>query len=88
MITFFTIAHSITLTLAALDMVRCRRRIVEPAIAASIVYVGLENIFGKHRFAWRHGHHVCLRFGARARFRGSASRSRIGIDQRRTALPL
>jgi hydrogenase/urease accessory protein HupE len=52
-ITFFTIAHSITLTLAALDMVRLPARIVEPAIAASIVYVGLENIFGKHRFAWR-----------------------------------
>jgi hydrogenase/urease accessory protein HupE len=52
-ITFFTIAHSITLTLAALDIVRLPPRIVEPAIAASIVYVGLENIFGKHRFAAR-----------------------------------
>jgi hydrogenase/urease accessory protein HupE len=52
-ITFFTIAHSITLTLAALNMVRLPARIVEPAIAASIVYVGLENIFGRHRFAWR-----------------------------------
>jgi hydrogenase/urease accessory protein HupE len=52
-ITFFTVAHSITLTLAALDLVRLPARIVEPAIAASIVYVGLENIFGKHRFAWR-----------------------------------
>jgi len=52
-ITFFTIAHSITLSLAALDIVRLPGRIVEPAIAASIVYVGLENIFGAHRFAWR-----------------------------------
>jgi hypothetical protein len=52
-ITFFTIAHSITLTLAALDLVRLPARIVEPAIAASIVYVGLENLFGKHQFAWR-----------------------------------
>jgi len=52
-ITFFTVAHSITLSLAALDFVRMPARIVEPAIAASIVYVGLENIFGKHRFAWR-----------------------------------
>jgi hydrogenase/urease accessory protein HupE len=52
-ITFFTIAHSITLSLAALDIVRLPGRIVEPAIAASVVYVGLENIFGRHRFAWR-----------------------------------
>ncbi len=52
-ITFFTIAHSITLSLAALDIVRLPGRIVEPAIAASIVYVGLENIFGRHRFGWR-----------------------------------
>lgn len=52
-VTFFTVAHSITLSLAALDIVRLPGSIVEPAIAASIVYVGLENIFGKHRFAVR-----------------------------------
>src|SRR5207247_1234678 len=52
-ITFFTIAHSITLSLAALDIVRLPGRIVEPAIAASIMYVGFENIFGKHAFIWR-----------------------------------
>ena len=60
-ITFFTVAHSITLTLAALDIVRMPGRIVEPAIAASIVYVGLENIFGKHRFGWRAG--ITFAFG-------------------------
>lgn len=60
-ITFFTVAHSITLTLAALDIVRLPGRIVEPAIAASIVYVGLENIFGKHRFGWRAG--ITFAFG-------------------------
>ena len=60
-ITFFTIAHSITLTLAALDLVRIPGRIVEPAIAASIVYVGLENIFGRHRFVWRAG--ITFAFG-------------------------
>ena len=52
-VTFFTVAHSITLSLAALDIVRLPGSIVEPAIAASIVYVGLENLFGKHRLAWR-----------------------------------
>jgi hydrogenase/urease accessory protein HupE len=52
-ITFFTVAHTITLSLAALDIVRLPGRLVEPAIAVTIIYVGLENIFGKHRFAWR-----------------------------------
>ncbi len=52
-ITFFTVAHSITLSLAALDVVRLSGQIVEPAIAASIVYVGIENLFGSHRFLWR-----------------------------------
>jgi hydrogenase/urease accessory protein HupE len=52
-VTLFTVAHSITLTLAALNLVRLPARIVEPAIAASIVYVGLENIFGRHRVLWR-----------------------------------
>jgi hydrogenase/urease accessory protein HupE len=52
-VTFFTVAHSITLSLAALDIIRLPGRIVEPAIAASILYVGVENVVGKHRFALR-----------------------------------
>jgi hydrogenase/urease accessory protein HupE len=52
-ITFFTVAHSITLTLAALDVVRLPARVVEPAIAASIIYVGVENLTGSHRLLWR-----------------------------------
>ena len=43
-VTFFTIAHSITLAFATLNLVWVSSRVVEPAIAASIVYVGLENI--------------------------------------------
>ncbi len=42
-VTAFTIAHSITLSLAALDVIRIPSAIVEPAIAASIVYVAAEN---------------------------------------------
>jgi hydrogenase/urease accessory protein HupE len=42
-VTAFTIAHSITLSLAALDVVRIPSAIIEPAIAASIVYVAVEN---------------------------------------------
>ncbi|MBP6820544.1 MAG: HupE/UreJ family protein [Acidobacteria bacterium] len=44
-ITSFTIAHSITLALATFNVVNLPSWIVEPMIAVSIVYVGLENIF-------------------------------------------
>jgi hydrogenase/urease accessory protein HupE len=43
-ITSFTIAHSLTLALAALDLVRVPGSVVEPIIAASIVFVGMENL--------------------------------------------
>jgi hydrogenase/urease accessory protein HupE len=42
-VTAFTLAHSITLGLAALGLVTLSPRLVEPAIALSIVYVGVEN---------------------------------------------
>jgi hydrogenase/urease accessory protein HupE len=44
-ITCFTIAHSITLAVATLSLKQIPSRIVEPMIAASIVYVGIENLF-------------------------------------------
>ena len=40
----FTLGHSITLSLAALNLVAPPARIVEPAIALSIVYVGADNL--------------------------------------------
>ena len=43
-ITAFTVAHSVTLALAALDVVRISSNLVEPMIAASIVYVGVDNL--------------------------------------------
>ena len=46
-VTAFTVAHSVTLSLAALQVVVISSRIVEPAIAASIVYVALENFFSR-----------------------------------------
>lgn len=47
-VTAFTVAHSITLSLAALQIVVIPSSIVEPAIAASIVYVALENFFSRN----------------------------------------
>ena len=43
-VTSFTIGHSITLSLAALDIVNAPARLVEPAIALSIVVVGVDNL--------------------------------------------
>ncbi len=40
----FTLAHSITLSLATLGWINLPGRLVEPAIAASIVFVGVENL--------------------------------------------
>ena len=43
-VTTFTVAHSLTLAFAALGQVSVPGRIVEPLIAASIVFVALENV--------------------------------------------
>jgi hydrogenase/urease accessory protein HupE len=44
-VTAFTVSHSITLTLAALQIVEIPSRLTEAAIALSIIYVALENFF-------------------------------------------
>jgi hydrogenase/urease accessory protein HupE len=46
-VTAFTLAHSVTLSLAALGLLNPPSRIVEPAIALSIIYVGADNILGR-----------------------------------------
>jgi hydrogenase/urease accessory protein HupE len=43
-ITCFTVAHSITLAVATFNLVNIPGRIVEPLIAATIIYVGIENV--------------------------------------------
>jgi len=60
-VTAFTVAHSITLSLAALNLVSPPARIIEPAIALSIVYVGADNLLvrgGRDVRAW-----IALTFG-------------------------
>ena len=44
-VSVFTIAHTITLGLATLDLVAAPSNVVEPIIAASIAVVAIENIF-------------------------------------------
>ena len=54
-VTAFTVAHSITLSLAALNIVSPPARLIEPAIALSIVYVGADNLLikgGRDVRAW------------------------------------
>ena len=60
-VTAFTLGHSITLALAALDIFSPPAQIVEPAIALSIVYVGADNLLvgeGRDTRAW-----IALAFG-------------------------
>jgi hypothetical protein len=60
-VTAFTIGHSITLSLAALNVLSPPATIIEPAIALSIVFVGADNLVrgdGRDLRAW-----VALTFG-------------------------
>ena len=43
-VTMFTVAHTLTLGLSMADLIELPARIVEPLIAASIAYVGIENM--------------------------------------------
>jgi hydrogenase/urease accessory protein HupE len=52
-ITAFTIAHSITLLLAALQIINLNSRFVESVIAFSICYIAVENLFRKKvQYRW------------------------------------
>ena len=53
-VTSFTVAHSVTLVATALSWIDLPSRIVEPAIALSIAYVGVENLLtnGAPRRRW------------------------------------
>lgn len=87
-VTAFTVAHSITLGLATFHIVEVPSAIVEPLIAATIVYVGLENLVRREAprgrwlltfvFGLVHG------FG----FAGVLSDLGVGSGELGTALPL
>ena len=52
-ITSFTVAHTVTLGLGMAGVISIPANIVEPLIAASIVYVAVENIFMDRLSPWR-----------------------------------
>ncbi len=52
-VTAFTLAHSITLVLAGLGLVKIQGSFVEPFIALSIVWIAVENTLFKKTTRWR-----------------------------------
>ena len=52
-VTAFTAAHAVTLTAATLDVVALPARLVEPLIALSVAYVGIENALVDRLTRWR-----------------------------------
>lgn len=61
MVTIFTIAHSITLALATYSLVMLPSVVVEPLIALSIAYIGIENLGKPNHLYTRYG--VIFMFG-------------------------
>lgn len=87
-ITCFTIAHSITLAVATLNLVQMPSRIVEPLIAVSIVYVGVENVLrrGDPHGRWL----LTFAFGLIHGFGFAAVLREMGVGEREggVAMPL
>jgi hydrogenase/urease accessory protein HupE len=86
-LTAFTVAHSLTLALAVTGVVNVPSHIVEPLIAASIVYVGLENLLRRQlppRWKLTFGFGLIHGFG----FAGALRELGIGSTGQAVALPL
>jgi hydrogenase/urease accessory protein HupE len=76
-ITSFTVAHSVTLALAVLGFVTPPTRWIEPAIALSIAYVGVENFFVRPEVRYR----VTFPFGLLHGFGFAGALSDISIPR-------
>lgn len=85
-VTAFTVAHSITLALAALDVVALPGALVESLIALSIAYVGLENLFP--RFALSRRWAISFLFGLVHGFGFSSVLREIGLPKENLLLSL
>lgn len=82
----FTAGHSITLSIAALGLVTPPARIVEPAIALSIVYVGADNLLaagGRDARPW-----IALFFGLVHGFGFASVLREIGLPPRALGISL
>jgi hypothetical protein len=77
-VTAFTAAHSITLTLAALDVVRLPGAAVEAAIAASVVLAALNNL---RPLVWRRRWLLAFGFGLIHGFGFASVLGELGLPQ-------
>ncbi|MEJ7807828.1 MAG: HupE/UreJ family protein, partial [Telluria sp.] len=84
-VTAFTLAHSITLTLASLQVVALPSRWVESAIAASVVIAALNNIFPLFR---GHRPHAAFAFGLLHGFGFATVLADLGLPQGALVLSL
>ncbi len=80
-VTAFTVAHTVTLALAALGVVSVSPAIVEPMIAASITYVAIENILRPKLGWWRTA--VVFGFGLLHGLGFASVLGEIGLDPAR-----
>lgn len=81
-ITGFTIAHSITLALAALDIVRLPIGAVEAAIALSLIFLAVEIVKApRDTLTWRQPMVVASAFGMLHGFGFAAVLAEIGLPQ-------
>jgi hydrogenase/urease accessory protein HupE len=84
-VTAFTLAHSITLGLAVLDVVKPPLSIIEPLIALSVAYVGVENFLVKDPGKrWR----VTLPFGLVHGFGFAGALAEVGLPAGKTPAAL
>jgi hypothetical protein len=84
-VTAFTLAHSITLTLASMQVIALPSRWVESAIAASVVVAALNNIFPLFR---GHRPHAAFAFGLLHGFGFASVLADLGLPQGALALSL
>lgn len=87
-VTCFTIAHSLTLALAALDVVSLPGRVVEPLIAASIVFVAVENIVRRGEPGWRSALTFALGLVHGFGFAGALKQAGLGAGGSALLVPL
>jgi hydrogenase/urease accessory protein HupE len=87
-ITAFTIAHSISLALATLGWVEIPSRVVEPFIAATIVYVGLENLLRRPPVSQRVLLTFCFGLVHGFGFAGALREMGVGSNGGAVAVPL
>jgi hypothetical protein len=80
-VTMFTLGHSITLSLAALDIVTPPAWLIEPAIALSIVVVGADNLLQRKEKGRDLRAFVALFFGLVHGFGFAAVLKEFGLPQ-------